>query len=121
MTAMAVITAASIFLVTISAGAVHTEIALNQQDIVQTLMEQDLWPKGEILTVESLSLPSETVLEMEGLQGLRLSYRLMGNQTCLLCLGDEPPSDVTVLAFRAPALLYVQGRNLAGMVEAMAW
>ena len=119
--AMAVITAASIFLVTISAGAVRTDGELEQEHIAQALREQGLWPDQEVLAISSLPSLFETLPELEGVHGLRLSYRLMGDQTPLLCLGGSPPADAASLVFRSPALLLTDGRSLAGIAEATAW
>ncbi len=120
---MAVITASSLFLIVLSVGTVQDgERAVNVGELIDDLQQQGLWPHNdrslELNVLEhsycSLSLP-------EGASGLCLIYRVMGNQTPLLCLGVAPPEDAIASSDRAPTLIIVDERAVPGMVEMMVW
>ncbi len=117
---MAIITAASVFMVTISVSEFHTDEP-SREDAAQALVQAGLWPDGCPMDISRLE---ENFSELSGIgdfTGIRLSYRAMGSRSPFLELGPEVPEGREVLALGTPALLLIEGRSVAGMAEAWLW
>jgi hypothetical protein len=120
---MAVITASSLFLVMLSVGAVQdSEEGMDLDELLDRLQEQGLWPQGgEKLDVDGLEGCFASLVLPEGVNGIHLRFRVMGEPTLLATYGTVPPEDVVVCSERAPALMHYEGRAVPAMAEVLAW
>ena len=119
---MAVITASSVFLVILSAGAVQErEAGADMEEMLHGLRENGLLDDEDALDPNTLGAKFDNMILPEGVHGIGLRYRMMGDASVLLSLGSEAPDDVTVLAERVPLLLEIDGRATPAMLEVDVW
>jgi len=118
---MVVITAASMFLVVLGSSMVRNDVGLDRDELIDMLQYNGLWPDHGALDIDALQGRFSDLPAMEGMNGLQLIYRPMGNDTALAILGEVPPSNVTVISLREPVLLSFQERNVPGIAEVTAW
>jgi hypothetical protein len=120
---MAVITASSLFLVMLSVGAVQdSEEDMDLDGLLDQLQEQGLWPQGdEELDVEGLEGRFASLVIPDGVNGIHLRYRVMGEPTPLASYGTVPPENAEVCSERAPTLMRYEGRAVPAMAEVLAW
>jgi len=119
---MVVITASSIFLVVISAGAVQERSSdVEMDEVVRALNEQGLLSDDEPLRSEELRQRFDSMVLPDGANGIGLTYRPMGEETPYVILGESAPEGTSVLADRFPLLLIIDGRSTPVMLEVRAW
>lgn len=117
---MAIITAASVFMVTISVPEFRADEP-SREDTVRALVQAGLWPDGCPMDVSRLEENFSKLSGIGDFTGVRLSYRAMGSRSPLLEMGQEVPEGREVLALGMPALLLIEERSVAGMAEAWLW
>lgn len=117
---MAIITAASVFMVTIGVSEFRADEP-SREDAVQVLAESGLWPIGGPMDISRLEDDFSKLSGIGDFTALRLSYRAMGSHSPLLELGQEVPEDREVFALWTPALFLIEGRSVAGIVEVWLW
>lgn len=116
------ITASSVFLVILSAGAVQErEAGAEMEEVFQVLRENGLLSDEEALDPNALGARFDGMVLPEGVHGIGLRYRMMGDASVLLSIGSDAPDDVTVLAERVPLLLEIDGRATPAMLEVEFW
>jgi hypothetical protein len=119
---MVVITASSVFLVIISAGAVQERGSVVEMDeVVRALNEQGLLSDDEPLRLEDIRPHFDSMVLPDGAEGINLTYRPMGDDAPYLVLGDGAPEGTSVLGGRYPSLLIIDGLATPVMLEVRAW
>ena len=119
---MVVITASSVFLVIISAGAVQERSSgVEMDEVVHALKEQGLLSYDEPLQLDELRERFDPMALPDGANGINLTYRPMGDAAPYLVLGDGAPEGTSVLGDRYPSLLIIDGRSTPVMLEVRVW
>lgn len=117
---MVVITASSMFLVILASGTLQVE-DLDQDDLISWMTANGLYSESGAFDLDRSKTAFYNAALPEGMTGIRIIYRLVGNTTPLIVheRGGLPTNDV--LAFQLPMLIVVEGRNVPGAMEVRAW